>query len=127
MAAANPHPYRTALEQRDPQGLMEALHPDVSFHTPAFVDPIRGRENVLTLFGVLATVFDNPIITDELEGDGSRAIVFRVEVDGHPIEGVDHLQLDEQGLVKRITVSMRPLPSVQVLAERMEETVARLQ
>jgi hypothetical protein len=120
------HPYRTALESRDPEGLAASLHPDVVFDTPAFEAPIQGRDNVLALFAVLATVFEEPEITDELSGDGSHAITFRLSVDGHRIEGVDYLQLDEEGLVRRITVSMRPLASVQILAERMADTHAAL-
>ena len=81
---------------------------------------------MLALFGVLATVFEDPEITDELCGVSSRAITFRLSVEGHAIEGFDHLRLDEDGLVRRITVSMRPLASLQVLAERMAEPVAIL-
>jgi hypothetical protein len=58
--------------------------------------------------------------------NGSHAITFRLRVDGLPIQGVDYLQLDEEGLVRRITVTMRPLASLQALAERMAETVANL-
>lgn len=121
-----PHPYRSALEARDGEALAATLRPDVTFHTPAFDEPVRGREKVLALFAVLATVFEDPEVTDELSGDGSHAIVFRLAVNGHPIEGVDHLELDEEGLVRRVTVTMRPLASVQVLAERMAETHASL-
>jgi hypothetical protein len=121
-----PHPYRVALESRNAKALAAALHPDVIFDTPAFEEPIHGRGNVLVLFGVLATVFEDPEITDELSGNGSHAITFRLGVDGLPIEGVDYLQLDEDGLVRRITVTMRPLASLQALAERMAETVANL-
>jgi hypothetical protein len=126
MSMISRHPYRAALENRDARALLEALHPEVIFDTPAFEEPIRGRENVLALFGELARMFEEPEITDELCGEGSRAITFRLRVDGHSIEGVDYLQLDEANLVRRITVSMRPLASVQVLAEKMAETVAGL-
>jgi hypothetical protein len=121
-----PHPYRVALESRNAKALAAALHPDVIFDSPAFEEPIRGRGNVLVLFGVLATVFEDPEITDELSGNGSHAITFRLGVDGLPIQGVDYLQLDDEGLVRRITVTMRPLASLQALAERMAETVANL-
>jgi hypothetical protein len=126
MTTFAPHPYRTALENRDPEALFNSLHPDVVFDTPAFDTPVRGRQDVLTLFGVLATVFEDPVITDELAGEGSHAITFSLSVNGHPIQGVDYLQLDEAGLVRRITVTMRPLASLQVLADRMAETVANL-
>ena len=126
MTAEKPHPYRVALERRDPGLLASAMREDVVFDTAAFPEPVRGRERVLELFAVLGTVFEDPIITDELRGDGSHAITFRLRVDGRPIEGVDYLRLDEEGRVWRITVMMRPLASVQALADRMAETVAKL-
>jgi hypothetical protein len=100
--------------------------PPPSSDTPAFENPIRGRERVLALFAVLATVFEDSVVTDELHGLGTYAMAFRLSVDGHPIQGVDHLRLDEEGLIRRITVSMRPLRALQVLAERMADTVASL-
>jgi hypothetical protein len=121
-----PHPYRSALELRDAEALAAALHPDVILETPAFEEPIRGRDSVLAIFGVLATVFEDPEIIDELSGDGSHAITFRLSVEGHPIQGIDYFQLDEEGLVRRIMVTMRPLGPLQALAERMAETVANL-
>ena len=127
MSTVAAHPYRTALENQDGQALMEALHPDVSFYTPGFIEPVEGRDNVMMLFAKLATVFEEPEIVDELEGDGTRAIAFRLKVDGHPIEGMDYLQLDDDGRVLRITVSMRPLASLQILADRTRETVRQLQ
>jgi SnoaL-like domain len=126
MASVAPHPYRAALENRDARALLEALHPAVVFDSPAFEEPIHGRGNVLELFAVLAAVFEDPEITDELIGDGSHAVVFRTSVEGRRIDGVDYLKLDEAGRVRRITVTMRPLASLQALAERMRETVARL-
>jgi hypothetical protein len=126
MAATVPHPYRAALEARDPEALAAVLHPQVTFSSPAVDIPIRGRDRVLLLFGVLATVFEEPEITDELYGEGTYALSFRLRVEGHTIEGLDHVQLDEDGRVRSIAVSMRPLGSVLVLARRMEETLANL-
>src|SRR5919201_3002300 len=117
MASVSPHPYRIALDRRDGQALVESLHPDVSFYTPAFPEPIHGRDNVLALFAALASVFEEPEIVDELAGEGTHAIVVRLSVEGHPIDAVDYLELDDEGLVRRITVMMRPLSSVRVLAE----------
>lgn len=126
MLSVHPHPYRAALEARDAEALAAALHPDVTFHSPVFDYPLRGRDRVVALFGVLATVFEDPEITDELGGQGTHAITFRLSVDGHPIEGVDHLQLDVDGRVRTITVSLRPLASMQVLAARVAEPYATL-
>jgi SnoaL-like domain len=120
------HPFRTAVESRDVEGIIAALHPEVTFHTPLVVDPVRGRDQVLKLFAVLATVFEDFEYVDELEGEGTRALVFRLRVDDQAIEGVDYLQLDEDGRIRAISVAMRPFTSVTVLAERMAEPLRGL-
>jgi hypothetical protein len=107
-------------------GLTAVLHPDVTFNSPVIDVPIRGRDRVLALFGALATVFEEPEITDELVAEGTRAFVFRLRVDGHPIDGVDYVRLDADGRVRSITVLMRPLASVQALADRMSQPLADL-
>jgi SnoaL-like domain len=120
------HPFRMAIESRDPERIIAALHPEVTFHTPLVDVPLRGRDQVLKLFAVLSTVFEGFEFTDELVGDATHALVFRVRVDGHPIEGVDYLRLDEDGRVRSITVAMRPFTSVQALARRMVDPLEDL-
>jgi limonene-1,2-epoxide hydrolase len=126
MPATVPHPYRRALEERDIETFVETLHPEVEFWTPAFERPIRGRDNVLSLFGKLATVFEDPVFTDEMAGEGSHVVVFRLSVDGSPIEGCDYLELDDANRVRTIKVFMRPMASVQILAAAMRETYEQL-
>ena len=71
----SPHPYRVALERRDADMLAASLHPEVMFQTPVFDSAIEGRDRVMLLFGVLAMVFQQPQIVDELVGERTRAIV----------------------------------------------------
>jgi hypothetical protein len=120
------HPYRVALEAGDPEALAAALHPDVILDTPGFEAPVRGRDNVLALFSVVASNTESLEITDEFWGDGSHVLIFRLTVEGNQIDGADYLQLDEDGLVKRITISMRPLRTLQALSQRLADTHARL-
>jgi ketosteroid isomerase-like protein len=119
-----PHPYRRALEERDIEAFIETLHHDVEFWTPAFERPVRGRENVLALFGKLGTVFEDPVFTDEMAGDGSHVVVFRLGVKGRPIEGCDYLELDADGRVAELTVFMRPFSALTAFNERMSERLA---
>jgi SnoaL-like protein len=119
MTAIGPHPFRTALEYRDLEGLSAAMHPDVTFATPALDVPLQGRERAIGVYVALAGIIDDYEITDELVGVASVAIAFRIDFDGHRIEGVDHLHLGEDGRVRAIVVSMRPLESLQALAAQM--------
>jgi hypothetical protein len=118
--------FRWAVESRDPETLTAALDPEVTFHSPLTDVPIQGRDRVLALFAVLAGVFEDFEYIDELAGERSVALVFRLRVDGQHIEGVDHLRLAEEGRVRSIAVSMRPLPATQALATRISEPLEQL-
>jgi ketosteroid isomerase-like protein len=114
-----PHPYRTALESRDAEALAAILHPDVTFHSPVLEEPLQGRERALGVFAALAVVVDDFEIVDELEGDGTLALAFRVRYGEHRIDAMDHLTLDQDGRVRAIVVTMRPLEAVRALSVPM--------
>lgn len=124
--AALPHPYRRALEDRDLETLVATLHSDVELWTPAFERPVRGRDNVLALLGKLATVVEEPVVTDEMSGDGTHVVVFRLSVKGQPIDACDYLELDDDNRVRTIKVFMRPMGALEVLAAEMRETYEQL-
>jgi acyl-coenzyme A thioesterase PaaI-like protein len=126
VSAVAPHPFRSAVEAGDLEALAAALHPDVTLVDPLVGFTWRGRDRVLGLVRTLGRVFEDFEYVDELEGDGTRALRFRVRVGGHRIDGMDHLQLDENGLVIAIAIAMRPLASMQALAVRMAEHLPRL-
>jgi hypothetical protein len=71
-------------------------------------------------------VFGDFEYTDDLVGEGTHALVFRTSVNGKQVEGLDHLVLDEEGKVARLTVMLRPLSGVIAMAEQMGPRVAHL-
>ena len=115
----------TSLVQH-PLLLEDSLHPDVALVDPLMSFTWCGRHRVAAVLGAIASVSDDLEYTDELAGDGTRALRFRLRVDGHRIEGMHHLELDEDGRVLSICISMRPLASVQALAVRMADHLPRL-
>ena len=120
------HPFRAAVETRDLSAMSAVLHPDVVFRSPVAFRPFVGRANVTEVLGNVMEVFGDFAYTDELEGPGSHALVFRATVNGREVEGLDHLRLDSHGLVRELTVMIRPLSGVIALAEQMGPRVAHL-
>lgn len=51
---------------------------------------------------------------------------FRTDVGGVELEGVDILHLDEQGLIKEITVLLRPFPGIAAFLKATGPKLARL-
>lgn len=112
--------FRNAVEAGDPDGMAEALSPDVVFRSPAVYKPYEGREATMALLRLVSEVFEDFEYTDELRGDGTHALVFRARVGDREVQGVDHLVVGDDGLVSELTVLIRPLSGLIALAEAMQ-------
>jgi SnoaL-like domain len=111
--------FRAAVEAKDLSAMEAALHPDVVFRSPAVFTPYEGREAVMHLLGTVVQVFEDFEYTDELEGEGTHALVFRARVGDKELQGLDHMTLDGDGLVTELVVMVRPLSGLIALAEQM--------
>jgi hypothetical protein len=113
--------FRAAVESRDLARIEAALAPDVVFRSPVVFKPYEGRDAVMHLLGTVVRVFEDFEYTDELEGDGTHALVFRARVGDRTVEGLDHLTLDADGLVTELMVMIRPMSGLTALAQAMAE------
>jgi limonene-1,2-epoxide hydrolase len=122
----DPHPFRTAVEQRDIDTMVALLSPDVRLYSPVAFTPFTGHDQVRTLFTNLLEVFEAFHYVDELAGDGSHALIFRAHIGDVQVHGLDHLVIGEDGLVTEFTVMVRPLSAAIRLAETMAPRVGHL-
>lgn len=120
------HPVRAAVEARDIDALKALLSADVVFRSPVAFHAFTGRETVAEVLSNVMEVFTDFVYVDELDGDGTHALVFTAGVGGRAVEGLDHLRYDEDGLVSEFTVMVRPLSGLIALAEAMGPRVAHL-
>lgn len=120
------HPVRAAIEARDLDALAAQFRDDIVFNSPVAFHPFVGRETVLEVLAHVLEVFSDFTYVDELAGDGSHGLVFTAKVGERGVEGLDHLRLDEDGLVAEFTVMVRPLSGLIALAEAMGPRVAHL-
>jgi len=121
-----PHPFRTAVEQRDHTSMVALLAPDVRFYSPVAFRPFVGRDAVAELFWNLFDVFEDFAYVDELEGPGTHALVFTATVGGKQLQGLDHLRFDAHGLVSEFTVMIRPLSGLAAVGAAMGPRVGHL-
>ncbi len=116
MSAAKTHPIRVAIEANDVDAVAALLADDVEFRSPAVYKPYVGKESVLGLLRVVSAVFEDFRYTAEWR-DGSTTILhFETRVGDRELQGVDILEEDDAGLVRRFTVMIRPLSGLQTLA-----------
>jgi hypothetical protein len=59
--------------------------------------------------------------TDELAEDHTVALRFKARVGDRELEGIDFLELDDEGRVAELTVFMRPMSALTRFNEQMAE------
>ena len=112
---------------RDPDAMTACMAQDIRFYSPVAFKPFAGREAVSELFWNLFEVFEDFRYTDELEGEGTHALIFRASVNGKQLEGLDHLVFGDDGLVSEFTVMIRPLSALMAMGEAMGPRVGHLE
>jgi hypothetical protein len=120
--------FRQAVEAHDFDALRRSLAPDVVFHTPIRFTPFVGRDEVSAILRIPAEVFafgDAFRYTSVLGDDRDLALFFEGEIEGRSIQGVDHLRLNDEGLVTELRVMIRPLAQLHRLAEKAAELLSR--
>ena len=116
---AAPHPFRLAAEAKDLEAMTATLREDVVLHSPILFRGFEGREVVLGVLTHVVATFEDFRYTDELAEGDTVVLRFKARVGDRELEGIDFLELDEQGLVKELTVFMRPLSAVNAFNEQM--------
>jgi hypothetical protein len=111
--------FREAVDARDMSKVMTLLAPDVEFLSPVSFEPYRGRELVGWILASVATVFEDFHYVDQLEMGSHSMLKFRARVGDRLAEGVDLIELNGDGQVKKLSVMVRPLSALQALGERM--------
>jgi SnoaL-like domain len=118
---AEPHPFRRAAEAKDIELLTATLRDDVVLHSPILFRGFEGREIVSQVLTHVAATLEGLTYTDELVGEKTVALRFKATVGDRELEGIDFLELDEDGKVAELTVFMRPLSALTRFNEQMAE------
>jgi SnoaL-like protein len=116
---APPHPFRLAVEAKDLEAATATLREDVVLHSPILFRGFEGREIVVQVLTHVAATLEDFRYTDELAEESTVVLRFKARVGDRELEGIDFLQLDEQGRVKDLTVFMRPLSAINAFNEQM--------
>jgi hypothetical protein len=118
---AEPHPFRRAAEAKDLDLLVETLREDVELHSPILFRGFEGRDVVAQVLTHVAATLENLTYVDELHEGGSVVLRFKAKVGDRELEGIDFLELDEEGRVAVLTVFMRPMSALKAFNEQMAE------
>ena len=117
---AEPHPFRRAAESKDLDLLADTLREDVVLHSPVLFRGFEGRDTVATVLTHVAATLEELTYTDELAEGDTVALRFKAKVGDRELEGIDFLELDEDGRVRELTVFMRPFSALNAFNEQMK-------
>jgi hypothetical protein len=118
---AEPHPFRRAAEAKDLDLLAETLREDVELHSPILFRGFEGREIVTQVLTHVAATLEDLTYVDELREGNSVALRFKAQVGDRELEGIDFLELDDEGRVAVLTVFMRPMSALTAFNEQMAQ------
>ena len=123
------HPFRSAIEARDPVAIEALLADNVVFTSPVAFKPYPGRPiTAAILRGVLRVFEDFRYIREIGDPNGSdHAFVFEAVVSGKRITGCDFLHFDADGKIDDFMVMVRPLSAAQALSEAMAAQFEQIQ
>lgn len=124
---AEPHPFRVAAESKDVDLMTETLREDVVLHSPILFRGFEGREMVGQVLTHVAATLEGLTYVDELAGENSVCLRFKAKVGDRELEGIDFLELDDEGKVAELTVFMRPLSAINAFNEQMKARLAAAQ
>ncbi len=114
-----PHPFRLAAEAKDVELMTETLREDVELHSPILFRGFEGREAVGQILTHVAATIEDLTYVDELHEGNTVALRFKARVGDRELEGIDFLELDEEGRVAVLTVFMRPMSALTAFNEQM--------
>jgi hypothetical protein len=111
-----------AIHARDGDAVRVTLAPDVRFFSPVVFKAYEGIDVVGTILveGAMK-VFEDFEYVHRLEDPDARVatLVFRANVGGRALDGLDLLRFDADGLIEEMRVMVRPLSGTNALAEAM--------
>ena len=113
---SHPNPFRKAVEAHDLEGMIATFAEDAVLHSPVTYKPFEGRAAIRQLLAILFETFQDFRYTDELEAeDGTRALVFNARVGDRDLQGLDLIRFDDSGLIRDLTVMVRPRSALEAL------------
>jgi limonene-1,2-epoxide hydrolase len=111
--------YLKAMGNRDVERTKVHMASNVVLRSPIVPAPFEGKESVAAVLTQLLSTVDafEPKL---LLRDGADFVaVFTIRLGDHVIDGMDHMHLNEAGLVDSMTVAWRPLPSVVAVQQKL--------
>ena len=116
------HDFAKALQSKDHTKYAAWFADDMRLYTPIHEEPTVGKGAATQILQVVFSIFENFQYPDVVAGqDHSHALIFRADIGGHALHGVDYLKMAADGRVAEFHVLVRPLAALTALGQAITE------
>jgi hypothetical protein len=119
--------FRSAVEAEDLSAALAQLADDVEFRSPAVHRPYRGKDATGLVLGAVFQAFQDFRYTASVREDDREVLMFEARVGDRDIQGADFIRYDRSGLIKELTVMIRPLSGLNAVVEAVGAHLKSLQ
>lgn len=120
--------WHTAFESKDASLLSDLLADEVTFYSPVVYSPQEGK--MITFFYLQAAsqvlANDKFVYVNEVVNDRYAILEFETELDGIYVNGVDMIQINDEGKIIEFKVMVRPLQAMNKLHTMMGEMMQQM-
>ena len=110
-------PYTVALETWNSEAIVDQLTEDVTIRVAVHDAPMHGRDVARFLFDVLGEELSPPTVTGEIVEGEKAVVLFETSIRGADAQGLNVVRVAETGRIAELTVFVRPLQSLAIIAE----------
>lgn len=119
--------WHLVVEQQDAKVLGDLLTDDVVFYSPVVHTPQRGKKiTTMYLMGAGTVLRKDFKYTNKIIDGLHGVLQFSCKIDEISVDGVDIIELNEEGRITNFKVMVRPLKAMNKVHEKMGEMLERL-
>lgn len=122
--------WHTFLETRNPKILVELLSNDVIFYSPIVWAPQEGKQITILYLMAALEVFggenSNFTYVKQVIDKNNFFLEFTTMIDGVTVNGIDMIEVNDEGKIISFKVMIRPLKAINKVHEKMGEMLEKL-
>jgi hypothetical protein len=120
--------WHATLSARDEAALPALIAPDATFRSPALFKPVQGRDGVVGYLTAAMRVLGGDTFTyhRSWRSETGAVLEFTTTLDGREVHGVDMIEWDADGLIRRFDVMIRPQSALTAVIEQMAAELSRM-
>lgn len=120
--------WHAAVNSKDMSTVPAMLAEDITFRSPVYWKPMRGRQTVALVLGTVIQLFEDfqyhrEWITHDEAGE-QWALEFSAHIGEVQLKGLDLVRWNDDGLIEEFEVMIRPLNALTVVGQEMGKRLA---